>query len=150
MVNQSTEEWLAEYSSGSSYSDEKERRLIRGLVFDHHRTTKDGSVVLSFNWGDEEVVAFFNCDVYRQRGPLKGSKYKTGRGGQFLPPERGKFRKFWQACIGKPPRRWAAVHKELKPRLKELRFQAEMVEASKSDGEAYYKLTDLSRWDRGY
>lgn len=107
-------------------------------------------MVLSFRWQSEEVIAFFNCDIRRQRGELKGKTYKTGVGGQFLPPARGKFRAFWQESVGAPPRRWAAVHKEIKPRLKGLSFQGEMYTAEKKDGEPYHKVINLHLSDPGY
>ena len=71
-------------------------------------------------------------------------------GGQFLPPVRGKFRKFWHGCVGTSPRRWAAVHKEMKSRLKALKFQGEMFVAAKSDGEAYNKVINIRLGDCGY
>lgn len=114
-----------------------------GLIFDHHRTTRQGSVILSFRLGRDEVVAFFNCNVERQRGKRRGEKYWTGMSGQFLPPERGKFRSFWMDTVGKAPRRWAASHKEIRSRLKNLSFEGSIDQARKSDGTFYWKVTDL-------
>ena len=114
-----------------------------GLIFDHHRTTRQGSVILSFRLGRDEVVAFFNCKVERQRGKRQGEKYRTGMSGQFLPPERGKFRSFWMDSVGRAPRRWAACHKEIRSRFKNLSFEGRIVEARKSDGTLYWKVTDL-------
>ena len=120
---------------GSSYGT--------GLIFDHHRTTRQGSVILSFRLGRDEVVAFFNCNVERQRGKRRGEKYRIGMSGQFLPPKRGKFRSFWMGSVGRPPRRWAACHKEIRSRLKNLSFEGRIIEARKSDGTLYWKVTDL-------
>ena len=147
---QTTEEWLVEYAGTHSSAPAGDKLFITGPTFDHHRTTKTGALVLSFCWQSDEAVAFFNCDIRRQRGPLKGQSYKIGIGGQFLPPERGKFRAFWQESVGAPPRRWAAVHKEIKSRLKGLAFQGEMYTAEKKNGEAYKKVINLHLWDPGY
>jgi hypothetical protein len=147
---QTAEEWLAEYTGAHSSAPAVDKQFITGLVFDHHRTTKTGSVVLSFRWQFDEVVAFFNCDIRRQRGPLKEQSYQTGIRGQFLPPGCGKFRAFWQESVGAPPRRWAAVHKEIRSRLKGLEFQGEMYTAKKKNGEAYKKVINLHLSDPGY
>ena len=144
------EKWLAAYSEVAPPREPVKSRLVSGLVYDHHRTTKTGSVVLSFQLGTQEFVAFFNCDVTRRRGPKKGESYATGYGGQFLPPKRGKFCAFWMETVGSPPPRWAAVHKALRPRLKGMQFEGETVVAEKADGQTYSKLLSVRRWDCGY
>ena len=149
---QTCEEWLEELERGKPVSPKNKPYFVTGLQFDHHRTTKTGSVVLSFNSSplEEEVVAFFNCDIRRQRGPQKGQTYPSGRGGQFLPPQRGKFRNFWLKAVGKSPRRWAAVHKELKSKLKSLKF-AGLVEFGYTEGgRRFRKVIDLRIWEPGY
>ena len=100
-----------------------------------HRTTKLGSLVLSFVniETEEEAVAFFNVDVRRQRGPKKGDSYRTGQGGQFLPLPRSNFRKFWSSTVGEDPRRWASVHKELKSKLRGKRFTGNPEVATKGE-----------------
>ena len=111
-----------------------------------HRTTKQGSLVLSFvniETG-KEAVAFFNVDVRRQRGPKKGSSYRTGRGGQFLPMPGGNFRKFWSSTVGVNPHRWASVHKELKPKLRRMIFTGNPEVATRGDGRSYIRLKNLS------
>ena len=144
------EEWLAAYSGVALPQDPEQSRRVTGLVYDHHRTTKTGSVVLSFLLGSQEFDAFFNCDITRQRGPKKGQCYETGFGGQFLPPKRGKFCAFWMETVGSRPPRWAAVHKALRPRLKGMQFEGETVLAKKKDGQTYSKLLSVKRWDCGY
>ena len=111
-----------------------------------HRTTKLGSLVLSFVniETEEEAVAFFNVDVRRQRGPKKGDSYRTGQGGQFLPLPRSNFRKFWSSTVGEDPRRWASVHKELKSKLRGKRFTGNPEVATKGDGRKYIKIRSLS------
>ena len=111
-----------------------------------HRTTKQGSLVLSFVnvETEEEAVAFFNVDVRRQRGPKKGESYRTGQGGQFLPLPRSNFRKFWSSTVGENPRRWASVHKELKSKLRGKRFTGNPEVATKSDGRNYTRVKNLS------
>ena len=110
-----------------------------------HRTTKQGSLVLSFVniETEEEAVAFFNVDVRRQRGIKKGDSYRTGQGGQFLPLPRSNFRKFWLKTVGMRPRRWASVHKELKPKLYKMLFTGSPEVAKKSNGRNYIRLKNI-------
>ena len=152
VANQTTEEWIKEYTNGNpvipaNNSESNKRASIPQLRFDHHRTTnyKTGCVALSFTnlVTNQECVAFFNCDLTRQRGPKKGENYRVGRGGQFLPPKRGKFRAFFLEANGKPPRRWAAVHKELKARFKDLTFTGEMIVGYTKDGKPFNKVKNI-------
>ena len=150
--DQTLDEWVEELKSGKPVSPKNKPYFVTGLKFDHHRTTKTGSVVLSFNSSslEDEVVAFFNCDIRRQRGPKKGQTYPSGIGGQFLPPKRGKFRAFWLQAMGKPPKRWAAVHKELKPKLKDLKFEGMVEFGYTEEGRRFKKVVGLKVWDPGY
>ena len=143
--DQATAQWLSDFKVRTRTPPARGSRHCSGLVFDNHRTTRRGSVVLSFRLGGEEVVVFFNCSVVRQRGKRRGENYRTGIWGQFLPPERGKFRSFWMDTVGKAPRRWAASHKEIRSRLKDLSFEGQVSQAQKSDGTFYLKVTDLQR-----
>jgi hypothetical protein len=123
-----------------------------GSIYEYqgHRTTKQGSLVLSFVniETEEEAVAFFNVDVRRQRGINKGDSYRTGQGGQFLPLPRSNFRKFWLETIGESPRRWASVHKELKPKLCRMLFTGCPEIAKKCDGRNYIRLKNLRLVER--
>ena len=65
---------------------------------------------------------------------------KLERGGQFLPPKQGKFRAFFLEANGKPPRRWAAVYKELKARFKDLVFTGEIIVGYTKDGKPFNKV----------
>ena len=150
VAQQTTEQWLAEYSDAKPNATVVKDRLITRLVFDHHRTTKGGAVVLSFRHRNEEIVAFFNCDIRRQRGKQKGQSYRSGLGGQFLPRPRSKFRAFWLECTGKAPRRWAAVHKEIGPRLKSLEFKGDITTEQSTDGKIYKKVTNLRLLNIGF
>ena len=152
VANQTTGEWIKEYTTGNpviptNNSESNKRASIPQLRFDHHRTTnyKTGSVALSFTnlVTNQECVAFFNYDLTRQRGSKKGEKYRVGRGGQFLPPKQGKFRAFFLEANGKPPRRWAAVYKELKARFKDLVFTGEIIEAYTKDDKPFNKVKNV-------
>jgi len=67
----------------------------------------------------------------------------VGRDGQFLPPERGNFRVFFLEANGKPPRRWAAVHKELKARFTDLTFTGETIVGYTKDGKPFNKVKNI-------
>ena len=152
VAKQTNDEWIEEYTTGNpviptNNSESNKRASIPQLKFDHHRTTnyKTGSVALSFTnlVTNQECVAFFNCDLTRQRGSKKGEKYRVGRGGQFLPPKQGKFRAFFLEANGKPPRRWAAVYKELKARFKDLVFTGEIIVAYTKDDNSFNKVKNV-------
>ena len=150
--DQSTDEWLQEYEKGAALApaktkpEEKSCSNLR-LRFDHHRTahSKSGPVILSFINipTNQECVAFYNCDLRRQRGHKRGENYRVGIGGQFLPPQRGKFRTFYLDTVGGPPRRWAAVHKELKARFVNLIFTGEKCVSYHKDGKPFDKLNNV-------
>jgi hypothetical protein len=153
---QTTDEWLEEYETGvpvipaalspmpasQSILTKKEILILGPLVFDSHRTTKEGSVVLSFIDPEtsEEYVAFFNVDIRIQRGDDKGKSYRSGQGGQFLPKKRSKFRKFWHKVVGKEPRRWASVYKEFKKGFRGKLFTGEAERCLDKNREPYSKL----------
>ena len=129
-LNGAYKPWVHENNNDSNVVKfEQSKDII--LSYDSYRTAKKygkGTVILSFideNTG-EEVVAFFNVDVYRQRGPMKGSPYRVGKNGQFLPPARGKFRKFCKYVLGIEPSRWSQVHKILNKAFKGRRFTGEI------------------------
>ena len=153
VCNQSTDEWLNDYEKFSEYATDRTRAVIERpvnvpeLVFDHHRTarTKSGSVILCFveEATGEEYLAFFNADLNQQRGSQKGQLRKIGAGGQFLPPNRGKFRKWWVRTVGAKPKRWSTVYKELKPRLKGLKFTGDTDISYKKDGQPFNRVKDL-------
>jgi len=147
---QSTEEWLAEFATGlpvlpQELDDHSGFQHELNLVYNHHRTTKDGRLVMSFLnvLTEQEVVYFCNVDVRRQRGSLKGKSYATGMNGQFLPPLRGKFRKFWRLATGEWRDRWANVHKEMKSKLGGMLFSGEVSVSFKKDGTAFNRIDNL-------
>tara|TARA_R110002110_G_scaffold301156_1_gene515222 strand:- start:183872 stop:184414 length:543 start_codon:yes stop_codon:yes gene_type:complete len=152
-VLQSVDEWLADYESepvqAHNYKPHGRVRAVAEtqaptlcLCFDHHRTTRDGRLVLAFlDPEGRECVAFFNVDIRRQRGPDKGKSYRSGIGGQFLPPVRGRFRAFWLEVVGTPPRRWSEVHHELH-RLKAFHFTG-IVEAAEAECGQYFRVKKL-------
>lgn len=112
------------------------------LRFDHHRTTKNGHLVLAFidiATGDE-VNCFFNVDVRGQRGLSKGRLFRPGMNGRFYPPERGKFRKWWMQVVGKEPLRWGAAYRRLHAQMTKYIFTAESIEiAYRAEGGTYKK-----------
>ena len=153
---QTNEEWLSELKSGekvipAAFSGNQLNQTAEPkLVFDSHRTTKTGSVILSFldQKDSREIVAFFNICLIRKRGKYKGQKYRTGVGGQFLPLPRSKFRRFWELSVGKPPRRWATVHKQLRPALRDMLFTGKIYTAYRSDGTPFLKVVDLAKLEQ--
>jgi hypothetical protein len=147
---QSIEEWLAENATGipvlpKNLNDNSGFQGEVNLVYNHHRTTKDGRLVMAFLnvLTEQEVVYFCNVDVRRQRGNLKGKSYPTGMNGQFLPPVRGKFRKFWMLATGEQRDRWANVHKEMKSKLGGIVFSGEVSVGFKKDGTAFNRIDNL-------
>lgn len=151
---QSCDEWLEEYETGQPVvpanvfnrrlSAEASSKLV--LRYDHHRTAKSykGAVVLSFvDSNGDEYVKFFNVDLSHQRGPKKGTQRKVGLGGQFLPPRRGEFRKWYVKVVGSEPKRWATVHKELKARLKAISFTGVFETATDSAGRQFFRLKNV-------
>ena len=144
---QSTDEWLEALSGKAPKSPVR-------VSFDHHRTTRQGSLVLAFRAVPEdgrEYVVFFNVDVHRQRGAAKGAPYRTGAGGQFLSRKRSKFRKFWMSVVGIEPRRWSEAHHELW-KLATLDLVADRGFDSHydQDGEQFFKLSGLPRLSAKY
>lgn len=139
---QSVDEWLAEYGGEPAPSTTPAEPI---LIYDTHRTTKNGHLVLAFidKETGEEVCAFFNVDVTIQRGANKGKSYRTGHRGQFLPKPRSKFRKFWMDVVGTEPNRWAKVYKELRPRLKDLELTAEVTTAYTAYRTPFQKAENL-------
>ncbi len=149
VCNQTNEEWLREYETGVVKPAGKTCRQLHTLelVFDHHRTarTKSGSVILCFVEvaTGEDYVVFFNADLTWQRSSRKGQLKKIGVGGQFLPPKRGKFRKWWIKTVGAEPKRWSAVHKEITARLKDLKFTGDTDISYKKDGQPFNRIKEV-------
>jgi hypothetical protein len=155
--DQSTEEWLQAYDSNrpadcASWVQSGEAgNELRTLIYDTHRTCQNvrgrsdkGHAVLCFIDIEtySEIVAFFNVDIARQRGTLRGQSYKTGQKGQFFPAPRTNFRKFWSKLFRRPPTRWASAYKELKPRFRDLILTAPVHTAYKSNGKPYFKISN--------
>lgn len=149
---QTEDEWLAELDSGKPVMPASQRNVtristestLRKFVFDSHRTTRKGSLVVSFIDLDtgQEFVSFFNADIKRQRGPQKGESYRSGVGGQFLTRPRSKFRKLWLSATGKPPIRWASVYKSMRSQLGGIVFTGEPSVGYDSDEKPFNKLLD--------
>jgi hypothetical protein len=147
---QSTDEWLEELYTGrpvppSARLGRKPIIQRTTLKYDHHRTSKRGNLILAFidEQTKKEIVCFFNVDVSRQRGEKKGQLYRTGLGGQFLPPERGKFRKFWLKVVGQPPSRWASVYKHLNRQLGGRVFTGALEVRYRNDGTPFDMVTEV-------
>lgn len=158
--SQSESEWLEEYTTGvaAPYVRKPLAESAASLVlkYDHHRTAnaRSNSVVLSFiDARGERYDAFFNVDLNGQRGVKKGKQRKTGEGGQFLPPKRGKFRKWYLSIVGKAPDRWSMVHRHLRPRLKELTFTGDVDTSFTANGKPFKRLKNVrvantQNWDK--
>lgn len=154
--NQTIDEWVEEYETGKPVipactthkvqSDPVPDECSLVLRYDHHRTANSysGVVVLSFLDDQEtEYDAFFNADLCHQRGPNRGKMRRTGTGGQFLPPRRGTFRKWFRKVTGSDPVRWSTVHKELRARLKNLRFTGDVDQAVNQYGKPFNRLRNI-------
>lgn len=112
-------------------------------AFDSFRTTRLSRLVFALvdiNTG-EEVDVFFNVDIKKQRGQ---GEHRTGEGGQFFPLKHSKFRKFWMDTVKKEPYRWSRVHKEIRPRLKDLLFTGDLKQGWHSNGDPYMELTNIT------
>lgn len=107
---------------------------------DHH-TIRNGGLALVFESLDGRITAtaFFNISLKNNRG----KSYPSGKRGQFIPPEMGKFRKLWKRVVGKPPTRWCRVHKFMRSNFREIIFTAQLTEKKNSKGQRYYKLHDV-------
>lgn len=99
------------------------------------------SVVLVFrcNQTGREIDCFYRADLTIRRGPKKGTIRKTGKGGAFNTAENSDFRKFWMHVVGRPPLRWAAVHKEIRTAFKGKRFIADVTQERNQQGATYWK-----------
>ena len=157
---QSTEEWVQENKTGIPVTPqgrgESQREVVPPgqleFVYHCHRTavnksTGKGFLILCFVdvQSDQDAFVFFNVDTTIQRGSSKGNNHRIGHKGQFLPAPRSNFRRFWTRTVGKEPRRWSAVHKELSSKLKGLSFTAKTSAGSWPDGKPYIKLSNLMR-----
>jgi len=149
---QTVEEWLLEYETGKPVMPgiltkelTRPQRINHILRYESHRTTKVGHLVLAFidieSW--QEVNAFFNVGIIKKRGEYKGTSYRTGLGGQFNVTPRHKFYKFWMNVVGKEPRRWSRVHKEMKSKLGNILLTGDQSTKYRNDGSPYTYVDNL-------
>jgi len=94
----------------------------------------------------EVADAFFNVDIRAQRGLKK--YYRIGNTGQFFPKPHSKFRKFWMAAVGSPPRSWSRAHLEMRPRMKGLIFTGDVTPSRMSNGKNYMMIKNLQLWEQ--
>jgi len=140
------EEWLADYgrAAGNTIAKvqpTKQTPLETAFRYVCHRTTSRGSVVLEFQALESNLTAvlFFNVGLHGKRGKA----YPAKAGGQFDPPKRGSFRKFWLDAVGKQPYRWSRVHKSMRSALGDLVFKGQYKRATAGNGEPYFKITSI-------
>ena len=153
-VKQSTDEWLDDYENASgitpkahepteipSWRNKDNDNSVLYFRYVGHRTTTTCSLAMDFETLDHELsaVKFFNIKQISSRG----KKYPASNRGQFLPPPRGKFRKFWMKTTGKEPARWCRVHKTMRATLKGLVFAGRITHEIDSKGRKYIKLEDI-------
>lgn len=142
---QTNREWLAEFDCviGEPAKYAPKNTVIDQFRYIDHRTTKTGSLVLEFEFINQgkKAVCFFNVKIRSSRG----NNYSSGSRGQFIPPLRGKFRKFWMDTVGEEPIRWCRVHKSLRSKLSQLTFTGETETCIDSNGQEYLKLIYLKR-----
>ena len=110
---------------------------------DHKTTSKIGGLVLTFESLDKsfEAVLFFNVKLKSNRG----TNYPARKRGEFFPPERGKFRKFWMDSTGIKPERWCRVHKSMRSKLQSLVFIGITKQEIDKKGNSYMKITDIRK-----
>jgi len=152
---QTVDEWLLEYETGKPVipgAVNKELLPLKHspiLRYESHRTTKNSRLVMTLTDTEtgQEVVAFFNVDIKRRYGKYKGTSYRTGVGGQFNVTPRHKFYKFWMDVVGEEPLRWCRVHKELKSKLKNLKFTGEVSTGYREDGSSFIQIKNLRKLD---
>ena len=165
--DQTHEEWLSGYNENGSYPGEQEKfeadkgsqqsvvklntehiRPTHGHTFKFHcfRTTRKNSVALDFISADGSVkaTAFFGVKLQSNRG----TNYRTGAGGQFIPSRRGKFFEFWMEAVGEEPSRPSIYHKSMRSKLKDKLFSGDISKAKDGKGEAYFKLTNLRLFEQ--
>ena len=146
---QSDAEWYNDYDNAEGLQDVTPPTLLNKntgrntLLFryDYHRTTRKGSVALEFEALDSSLsaVKFFNVNL-----SSRGNKaYPSGKGGQFNPPERGKFRKFYKKATESEPSRWCRVHKSLRNNLRGKIFIGTIEKQVDSNGDYYFKIIEI-------
>ena len=146
---QTNAEWLDDHDKAKGLQDVTPPTLLNKNVgrntllfrYDYHRTTRKGSVALEFETLDSSLsaVKFFNVNL-----SSRGNKpYPSGKGGQFNPPERGKFRKFYKKATGCEPSRWCRVHKSLRNNLRDKVFIGTIEKQMDSNGGYYFKIIDI-------
>lgn len=113
------------------------------LFYDTFRTTKNGrlAVVLTDRATDLEYISWFNVLTSAQRGDRKT---KTGHKGYFYPPERSKFRKFWQKYICPAENVWGSIYRKLPSRFPKLVFTGSVELKKDSRGCEYWQVNELS------
>ena len=167
--DQTNEEWIADYDrwvaehlgcgtvpswefsteddKGGAYKDISDRQiktesnpeqLFRYL---DHRTTRSGGLAMDFETLDHKLKAtsFFNVHLISKFG----NRYPSGERGQFNPPEKGKFRRFWMQVVGKAPRSWSRVHKSMRSSLKGIVFVGKIRSETDSKGHPYFKIIEI-------
>jgi len=148
---QTHQEWWADYDSGSEQPVAEAKPvpatgqpipLDTQFRYVDHRTTCRRSVGLEFESLDGSIRAVMFCNV-KLKSP-RGKSYPAGDRGQFIPPERGKFRKFWKQTVGIDPWRWCRVHKSMRSALGPLLFKAQYERASDGKGQSYFKITSIT------
>lgn len=114
------------------------------LRYEMYKTTKLGRLNLVFSMAGsaDDVVAWFNITIKKQRAVGKALPIKTGVGGYFYPEPRSKFRKFWEQVFGPPKIRWGAVYRRM-GRLKGIVFTGELVTKVDAKGEPYIQVNGL-------
>lgn len=141
---QTVEEWLSDLTGKSIQPEPVAQPVLLQYIDFNTIKVHRGGVALNLEEMETgaSVVAFFNVDITYQRGKKKGMQKRIGRGQPFLPLYRSKFRKFWQGAVGKEPRRWSEVHKEMH-KLSDLVFTAEIKTAYDSDERPFNKAVNL-------
>jgi hypothetical protein len=151
--DQTRDEWLADYSgcTAEEYRKAKgvgsDQKFLLNLIikpdknlfrYIDHRTTSKGSVAMDFESidGGTSATVFFNVGLRSNRS----KNYPSGNRGQFIPPPKGNFRKFWIQAVGKEPPRWCRVHKSMGSKLGGLVFTGNITQETDSKGKPYNKL----------
>ena len=156
--DQSNEEWLADYD-GRDYEERGVTLISRtfpvnqtspipnidgfvGRYIDHRTIAVGrGCVALDFEDINTNIIAtaFFNVALSSSHG----NNYPRGKREQFIPPPRGKFRRFYIQTLGEEHECWSRVHKSLRNRFKDVLFTGEIAMHLDKTGNPYPKLRNV-------
>jgi len=139
---QSHEEWWRNYNCNDQYQDSSNLTTNQIFKFMGFRTTRKNAVAMDFISldGTTKTTCFFPVKLEN----IRGTKYRTGAKGQFIPAKGSDFRVFWMNVVGVEPPRWCRVHKSMQSKLRDKLFIGNLSKETDGKGQPYFKLTNLA------